>query len=1404
MEEIAITQLLILFSQCVLIGSLLLFLFKLRSIFGLGLIFTALGVFQFMQTFLVAAFYIEIIPGILVSPGSMVLFTGSLFAILLIYIREDALEARKVIYAIFAANLVLAAVQVIFGWSVMGQNFVNVYNLPDSFFTINSRMIIAGTLALFIDAFAIIFIYEFISRYISRLFLRILFTMTIVVCLDSILFSIGGFAGTALFSNVLISGLLAKVSSTLIYSFIFWAYLSFIEKETSKFKIDSKPFKDIFHTLTYRQKYEQASLERKSKVAELHKKEIQFQILFESMSQGVTYQNALGEIIDANPAAERILGLTLQQMQGKTSMDPNWRSIHEDGTDFPGKTHASMVALRTGKVVNNVIMGVYNPKNDDYRWIKIHATPLFKNSEKKPYQVFTTFEDITQEKHTQQNLKELYTKYQNIIHTANIGIVELDKNTNYTFVNPAWEAMFGYESHEILGINKTQILQKDQPTNLLLQKLINGEISNYQIERKYQAKDGKTVWCDLYVAANNDLQGNLKSIVGVMIDITKKKQWEIEIKEKEQILREALLEAERSENLLNETGSLANVGAWELHLDTMATYFSKQTYNIHGLPVGELPKVEEGISFYAPEAQPVIKKALNEAINNHIPYDLELPFINAKGKELWVRTLGQIEVKNGKATRLYGAIQDITVLKESILKLQKSEEKYRDLVEYSHDLIWAIDATGTFTFFNKASKPIYGYEPEEIIGKSIFSFIPKSEIEKEKANFEVLFKTNIELLNYESQFTHKDGKTIHILSNVRILHSDSGTFIGATGISKNITDRKLKEEELKTSEERFRNIVEGAPDPIFIQTNNCFAYLNKLAIKLFGVKDEKELLGKPVLDYFHTDFHSKAMERMKSLNVDKKEVHEPFEQILLKIDGNKVWVETKGQPIFYNGINGGLVFVRDITQRKKAEKELNESKALLQGINDNLPGVITQYKLYPNGQDEILYVSEGSKEIWEIEPQDAVKNGKLIWNQIDEDYVDVVQKSIEASFKNLSPWHVVYKNNLPNGTVKWIEGIGIPKKQEDNSIIWDSIMLDITEKKNAEFELHKSESKYKLLAENITDVVSLHNTDATYEYVSPSIKQIRGFEPDELIGKNPYDYIHPDDIQETTSQVHIDRLLKGLPTKMIYRALHKNGEYKWFESNRQPIMNEKNEIIKIVSSSRDITERIEKDIEINNYQKSLQNLTTEMMLAEEKQRKAIAANIHDHLSQSLVISKMKLNDLSKETKTDTKRKEIETIIKHISEALENTRKITYDLSPPVLYELGLIEAIYWLSEKIEDENNIKVQFITEFDEINLDEPKLILIYRAIQELLTNAIKHADSKQIDIFFIKQDYGLKIVVKDKGKGFDKTTIKDKKNTQFGLFAVKERIENLQGNFSINSSPGLGTKVELFVPLKTNEKF
>lgn len=162
----------------------------------------------------------------------------------------------------------------------------------------------------------------------------------------------------------------------------------------------------------------------------LEKSEEHFRMLYETMVQGVVYQNAKGEITSANPAAERILGLSLNQMLGRSSIDPRWKAVDKDKNDLTGEKHPAMIVLRTSHKIENFIQGIFNPKTNDYVWILTSSIPQFQNGSDKPSGVYSTFLDITEQRNAELKLQELKLDLEQQVnektHELNERIAELE------------------------------------------------------------------------------------------------------------------------------------------------------------------------------------------------------------------------------------------------------------------------------------------------------------------------------------------------------------------------------------------------------------------------------------------------------------------------------------------------------------------------------------------------------------------------------------------------------------------------------------------------------------------------------------------------------------------------------------------------------------------------------------------------------------------------------------------------------------------------------------------------------------------------------------------------------------------------------------------------------------------
>lgn len=310
----------------------------------------------------------------------------------------------------------------------------------------------------------------------------------------------------------------------------------------------------------------------------LRKSEGVYRNLFETMTQGVVYQSAEGEIISANPASVNILGLTVEQMRGSTTTDPGWKAINEDGTYFTRDTQPSMVAIQTGKEVRNVIMGIFNPKIEQNRWININAVPQFRAGENKPYQVYITLEDITERKQAGEFLRESEEKFRIISEQSLLGIL-IHKHSNIKYVNQAAADIYGSSIEYMMNLREDELYDKfthPDDRNFVKEqgrkksRGLKGQITSYS--SRVITKDGKMKWTKLY-SKTITFQGELAVLV-TMIDITEQKKIEDEYLKNQKIESIGVLAggiAHDFNNIL--TSVLGNISLMKLDMDPSSQLF---------------------------------------------------------------------------------------------------------------------------------------------------------------------------------------------------------------------------------------------------------------------------------------------------------------------------------------------------------------------------------------------------------------------------------------------------------------------------------------------------------------------------------------------------------------------------------------------------------------------------------------------------------------------------------------------------------------------------------------------------------------------------------------------------------------------------------------------------------------
>lgn len=233
-----------------------------------------------------------------------------------------------------------------------------------------------------------------------------------------------------------------------------------------------------------------------------------------------------------------------------------------------------------------------------------------------------------------------------LLHTNDF--VSLHKvNGNIVHVSPNCERITGYTSYELKSHSPYDFFHPEDVSVIeesAFPILLDNQAETL-IEFRFKKKHGGYSWFEAKAKPIKNEEGDVIYLLSIARDVTLLKDYLDEIRQKEVMLYEA--------------GKMARIGAWEIDLETKAVLWSRITYEIHEVEYGKMPKLDEAINFFAPEARPVIANAVQNAIENGIPYDLTLRFITAKGNEIWVRSIGKPEQYEGKTVKLYGVFQDI-------------------------------------------------------------------------------------------------------------------------------------------------------------------------------------------------------------------------------------------------------------------------------------------------------------------------------------------------------------------------------------------------------------------------------------------------------------------------------------------------------------------------------------------------------------------------------------------------------------------------------------------------------------------------------------------------------------------------------------------------------------------------
>ena len=419
---------------------------------------------------------------------------------------------------------------------------------------------------------------------------------------------------------------------------------------------------------------------------------------------------------------------------------------------------------------------------------------------------------------------------------------------------------------------------------------------------------------------------------------------------------------------LEEACRIGKIGWWEFDAVTGEGIWTDEVARIHDVDPAMPVSKDSGLQYYTEGSREKITAAVKDAVEKGLSYELELELMSAKGNRKWVQTIGRPVFENGRVARVVGILRDITDKKRVI----EHNEMLAEMLDEAPASIMVLGLDGRFLYANQKMFDMHLYEKDDLPGLTVrdLANAESKEVFRERINT-ILEKGEISFTDTHSR---KDGKEIPVEVYVKKTEWEGRPAI--LSITTDITDRKKEEEKLRESYKRFRALIEGAPDGIFIQNEELIQYMNPALVSLLGAPRSEDFIGTPILDIVDPEYHNAVRARIQ-LQDKTGQSPQLMEQEFLRSDGTKVWVECTGVGLYYKGEKARVIFVRDISLRKKAEAEREELHSRLQqaqkldSIGQLAGGVAHDY-------NNMLSVIMGYTDM----ALDKVKSGELIHSHL--------------------------------------------------------------------------------------------------------------------------------------------------------------------------------------------------------------------------------------------------------------------------------------------------------------------------------------------------------------------------------------------------------------------------------------
>ncbi len=789
-----------------------------------------------------------------------------------------------------------------------------------------------------------------------------------------------------------------------------------------------------------------------------------------------------------------------------------------------------------------------------------------------PQEILCIGWDVSEKEQIESEIKALFDLSNDLLVVANFG-------GYFERLNPKWVDLTGFSLEELTSqpfVNFVHPEDRDKTSEETVLHAQGGEVMQ-RFENRYRCKDGKYVWLEW----NSNTNVASRKIYAVARDITLNKRKE-QLRER---VASSLLKASKNSTLQKKSLERFLHDLTEDAFTTLdLTQFSIWFYEDNGESMrchyfsSELQinlKNEVILRSHVPDYFEELDKervlALSDIVEDPRTKDLE-GYANRTGIRATldvqvyqgVTPIGVLCAENETARKwLYEEESYLNNLAEIIAtalvtqKRKESEERYRSAVDALSEGLVVQDLEDNILAANQAAANILGLSMEQLLGKSSYdphwkaTNIDDSPLEPTQHPSVITNRTGKPVDNFLMNVNTGEGERRIISINSRPIKNDQDEMYSVVVSFSDVTIEKSALNELRLSN-KFLNLAQKVAKTghyRFFPFQNRWESSEELN-RILGIDKSYTRSVESWAALIHPE-ESRAVVAylMKEVLEERQRFNRRY-RIIHQVTGEIVWIDMNGTLIENDKKEVVEMFgtVQDVTEQQRRERELaEEARGVLQSAADNIPGLMYQYILHPDGTDSLPYASKGLEDLFEVGQEAINSKGYSLWERVYAEDNPKVKQSIVRSAKTLENWEVEFRLQMDDGRIKWIIGRGTPQKRSNGDICWNSIALDITSQREAERELRENTLLLNSINQNINEGIYRSDKHSLVYANESFVRMFRYDSIDEVMEIDPVAfYANPDDRQELREQLVVrENKLGGKEVRFV----RKDGSTFWASVN---------------------------------------------------------------------------------------------------------------------------------------------------------------------------------------------------------------------------------------------------------------